>query len=395
MKRRLVTALWTLTVCAFALLVVKSFVADVYRVDSGSMRPTILAGRTRPDDERKDSERVLVRYDRNPEPARFDLVVTRSEHDDVPLVKRAAGLPCESVAVRDGDLFIDGRLLAPGEPRPARIPVYDDRLLDPEAFFHRREDGSVRREGDAWVVEAGPGAPGNRLTFHPALRDDSFDRAGRRVNGAVEVNDARLELAFRIDGALAEQRLRFQLVEAGDTFTLELSARAPGLRLTRYNHRLQMDSDEAEVLLERELVLPAERWLTLSFENIDNHLALALPELDLALGVGYAENVPLPGATSLAQHFGPRVAFGVESGRARFRAVRILRDLYYTNAGRYGTAEPVLLGPDEYFLLGDNSSVSTDSRQIGPIQARRLFGRPVAVLWPTPRWLHGAERALE
>ena len=156
-----------------------------------------------------------------------------------------------------------------------------------------------------------------------------------------------------------------------------------------------MDSDEAEVLLERELVLPAERWLTLSFENIDNHLALALPELDLALGVGYAENVPLPGATSLAQHFGPRVAFGVESGRARFRAVRILRDLYYTNAGRYGTAEPVLLGHDEYFLLGDNSSVSTDSRQIGPIQARRLFGRPVAVLWPTPRWLHGAERALE
>ena len=75
--------------------------------------------------------------------------------------------------------------------------------------------------------------------------------------------------------------------------------------------------------------------------------------------------------------------------------MRILRDLYYTNAGRFGTSEPVLLGPDEYFLLGDNSSVSTDSRQIGPIQARRLFGRPVAVLWPAPRWLHGAERALE
>ncbi|MEQ1894597.1 MAG: S26 family signal peptidase, partial [Planctomycetota bacterium] len=114
-----------------------------------------------------------------------------------------------------------------------------------------------------------------------------------------------------------------------------------------------------------------------------------------ALGASYAENVPRAGATSLSQHFGPRVAFGVQAGRARFRAVRILRDLYYTGAGRYGTAEPVLLGLDEYFLLGDNSSVSTDSRQIGPVPARRLFGRPVAVLWPTPRWLRGAERPLE
>jgi signal peptidase I len=392
MKRRLVTALWTLTVLAFALLLVKSFVADVYRVDSGSMRPTLLAGRTRPDDERAESERVLVRYERGFEPARFDLVVTRSEHDDVPLVKRAVGLPCENLAVRDGDLLIDGRLLPPEEPRPAPIPVYDDRLLQPGEFFHRREDGSVRREGDAWVVEGGPGAPGNRLTYHPALRDDSFDRDGRRVHGVVEVNDARLELAFRIDGALAAQHLYFQLVEAGDTFTLELSAEAPGLRLTRYNHLLQKESKSAEVLLERELALPDECWLTLAFANIDNHLAVALPELDLALGVSYAENVPLAGATSLAQHLGPRVAFGVEAGRARFRAVRILRDLYYTSAGRYGTTEPILLGPDEYFLLGDNSSVSTDSRQIGPVHARRLFGRPVAVLWPTPRWLHGAER---
>lgn len=395
MKRRLVTALWTLTALAFVLLLVKSFVADVYRVDSGSMRPTILAGRTRPDDERAESERVLVRYERGLEPARFDLVVTRSEHDDVPLVKRVAGLPYERLALRDGDLLIDGHLLPPEEPRPAPILVYDDRLLDPQAFFHRREDGSVRREGDAWVVEGGPSAPGNLLTYHPALRDDSFDRDGRRVSGVVEVNDARLELTFKLDGALAAQRLHFQLVEAGDTFTLELAAEAPGLRLTRDNHRLQKESSGAELLLERQFALPSERWLTLSFENIDDHLSVALPELGLALGVSYAENVPLLGATSLGQHLGPRVAFGVQAGRARFRAVRILRDLYYTSAGRFGTAEPVLLGPDEYFLLGDNSSVSTDSRQIGPVQARRLFGRPVAVLWPTPRWLHGAERPRE
>jgi signal peptidase I len=52
---------------------------------------------------------------------------------------------------------------------------------------------------------------------------------------------------------------------------------------------------------------------------------------------------------------------------------------------------PISLGPDDYFLLGDNSTASTDSRHFGPVKASELIGRPLAVLWPDPRWLHPVE----
>jgi signal peptidase I len=35
------------------------------------------------------------------------------------------------------------------------------------------------------------------------------------------------------------------------------------------------------------------------------------------------------------------------------------------------------LGPDEYFLLGDNRRVSVDSRDFGPVHAAQLLGRVV------------------
>lgn len=395
MRRRTVTALWICGLLSCGVLVVKTFVADVYRVDSGSMRPTLFGGRTRPDDPSEDNEHVLVRYARDLQPERFDLVVSRSAHDDVPLVKRAAGLPLETVAVRDGDLVIGGELLAPDAPRPRPIPVYDERWLDPLEYFERREDGSVRREDGAWVVDGSASAPGNRLLYHLPLRDDYLDHAHRRVPGVVEVNDAWLELEFLLEEPGTGACFHFELMEAGDTFTLELAAARAGhagLRLTRRNARLQASTPSEEVLLETSFELAPGRWHALRFGNIDNALHVVLPGADFATSASYATNEPLPGVTSLGQHFGPRVAFGIQDGRARFRAVRILRDLFYTSAGQYGTQRPVTLGPDEYFLLGDNSAVSTDSRQNGPVPGRWLLGSPLAVLWPDPRWLEGAER---
>ena len=51
-----------------------------------------------------------------------------------------------------------------------------------------------------------------------------------------------------------------------------------------------------------------------------------------------------------------------------------------TFCGNY--CQPFILGPDEYFLMGDNRVNSLDSRSFGPIPARQLVGRVVLRYWP-------------
>ena len=51
-----------------------------------------------------------------------------------------------------------------------------------------------------------------------------------------------------------------------------------------------------------------------------------------------------------------------------------------TLCGNY--CQPFTLGPDQYFLLGDNRANSLDSRSFGPIPASQLVGRVVLRYWP-------------
>lgn len=44
--------------------------------------------------------------------------------------------------------------------------------------------------------------------------------------------------------------------------------------------------------------------------------------------------------------------------------------------------EPVTLGEDEYFLMGDNRDSSNDSRRVGPICRKDIIGRAEWVIWP-------------
>ncbi len=41
-----------------------------------------------------------------------------------------------------------------------------------------------------------------------------------------------------------------------------------------------------------------------------------------------------------------------------------------------------LLGPEEYFVAGDNRDVSYDSRSFGPIKRKAILGKAEVVFWP-------------
>ena len=43
------------------------------------------------------------------------------------------------------------------------------------------------------------------------------------------------------------------------------------------------------------------------------------------------------------------------------------------------------LGPDEWFVAGDNPGASTDSRELGPVPSSAISGRVLFVYWPPER----------
>jgi signal peptidase I len=45
-----------------------------------------------------------------------------------------------------------------------------------------------------------------------------------------------------------------------------------------------------------------------------------------------------------------------------------------------------VLGPDEYFVLGDNRNNSNDSLNFGPIQRHQIVGKVLASYWPPEYW---------
>jgi signal peptidase I len=46
----------------------------------------------------------------------------------------------------------------------------------------------------------------------------------------------------------------------------------------------------------------------------------------------------------------------------------------------------VTLGPDEYLMLGDNSTRSADSRHFGPVKRNLIVGVADLIYWPPARW---------
>ncbi|MDQ4106643.1 MAG: signal peptidase I [Actinomycetota bacterium] len=122
-------------VVAFALVFgfVRPFVVEAFWIPSESMVPTLEVG-----------DRVLVNkfIYRFTEPDRGDIVVFESvDGDGTDLIKRVIALPGDTVAVRDGTLFVNGE--------PQREP-YLNRALPDSSFYAPTEvpEGHVFVMGD-------------------------------------------------------------------------------------------------------------------------------------------------------------------------------------------------------------------------------------------------------
>lgn len=63
-----------------------------------------------------------------------------------------------------------------------------------------------------------------------------------------------------------------------------------------------------------------------------------------------------------------------------------LPEPYLKNNRGHGNFPPTVLGPDQYFVLGDNRDNSSDSRMWGPLPRDRIIGKAWISYWPPQLW---------
>ena len=388
------------------------------------------------------------------EPQRWDVVVFRNPNDPAEnYIKRLVALPGETIELVHGDVTIDDRVVHKTDKAQEALwmIVHDTRYRPtrrgwlprwvPDAAWKVRDagfvfEGPTPTDATAWLtyIHRDPaGRPANLLDFY------AYNAAsnGRQPPSHICTD---LGLHAEVVARMPTSRVLIDLRAYRDRFRFELTARRSG-RPTRIlvNGRVVAQSADG--------VLPVGRPVEVLAANVDHKLVLlvggkrvtgvlsgaATPEGDPTydptplsdLERRQFENPPVPSASlpSTALGAGPSAAsgadragadpdqmaaavrIGADGGPVALGYLRLDRDVYYVNEPRhlssgegwvsgYGTeGNPFRLEANEFFVCGDNSPRSNDSRLWDlprPVVPRNnLAGKAFFVYWPGAGWRYG------
>jgi signal peptidase I len=355
-------------------------------------------------------------------PRRWEMAVFQSPTDETKLfVKRVIGLPGESVQIRDGDVYIDHEIARKtlAELKALRVPVFDNNYPPGDdgwavRWRTRPDRGPALRDGTGLCLEAAGAADYRWLVYrHTFAATDKarpiFDEYPYNGSDPARppepVHDFMIEcdLEIRAGGGWVALALN----DGGNEVVAELPVGAirEGTHLSEWPAH---DADGVQTVYRTAPTfgLRAGQTYHVEFAFADRRASLAVDGRELFAPVDR------PSLARRAEVVEP-ARVGVRGVEVVLHNFRLFRDVHYTAAGRHGVQAPVRLGAGQYFVLGDNSPNSDDSRFWSDEAGRPLLvpeasfvgkpfllhlptgmrdgpdGRPApGVDWGRIRWLH-------
>jgi signal peptidase I len=310
-------------------------------------------------------------------------------------IKRLIGLPGETIRIRHGDIYVNGKLAV----RPPKVQNAQWQFVYDSACVPKRPVASA---SPAWITEEGAAKlDGATLRLTPGIGGRAEARYGREINDVSTYSGYEVgatyypvgELKWDVDVVLDKPgELRLEIEEDELHYVGKVQFGGRGIK-----DSTSVRTTGPELLVRRDqnsfcdFVADLGKTHHVAFSNASGRLDLAVDGKTVLT----AEHA-MPEA---AQSVNSGAALHVESAQAVFSRVRLFRSIYYRppdgghyavdTSGRYVMTPDSLIGPDgyrlpegQYLVLGDNQPNSWDSRYWGMVPQCYLIGRGVVLWWP-------------
>ncbi len=311
-------------------------------------------------------------------PERWAPIAFRSPDDRRMTVKRLVGLPGEQLSIRRGDLFVNDQIerKSLAQLRSLAILVHDNDFLPQtsndlparwraeEGATHWKEVDSEQHfngQQDSWLTyQHWPcvAAPGSRI------RDTEVSDSYGYNQGLSRQLHFSTDLLLTCQVKLATPgSFRLRLHDGHVNWIAQINTQTNSYRLLK---------EDVEIATQ-ESSIPLPNVLDVQWFHCDRRITLVLNG-DVIL----SHDCPTSGKS--AQPSKRPLAIGGLNTPLTVRNLKIWRDIYYLHP--QGTSQawylPQPLGQKELFVLGDNSPISTDSRQfLHPLTTNDFVGEVI------------------
>ena len=287
-------------------------------------------------------------------------------------IKRLVGLPGDKLQIINGDIYVNDKI----QRKPDHVqntlwlPVYNSRYPGNEEITP-----TWVADGNTWKIDKKTLTLDNTSSNNS---DVSLVAFGRRISdqngynnraGSNEMGD--IKIRFDVTLSKGSQSLELVLKKNNDEFTaiLPTSDTDGKSSLVKNNN----------ILLEKDIRLQTGQIHKVEFSNVDHMVSLSVDDKKV---FGFDNDdgkvpAPVPFDSSM-------IRFGGIHVNATFENIGIFHDIYYTNlsSGTWATTQPIQLGEKDYFMLGDNSRNSNDSRVWKFVPEKNIVGKAFFVFWP-------------